>query len=328
MTDAFPGPVVPYVRLADVVVREHWFTHPRRLLDYLLFYVQEGQCLIEAEGVDYLLGPGDVGLIQPNTLHSLRGLTATVTPFAHFDVFFNPRREESFATRGGQVSLATFDHLLQPRLNDLDWLEIPVKLAPPHPVQFRSTLLRMVELWREADPIGRLQADHLAMELLLTLLTHHGRIAAVSTTRRSLSWVPSYLSFHLGEPLSVADMADRARLSPSRFAAVFRQHFGVSPHQYFLRLRIDHAQNLLASTDLPVKLIAEYCGFANVHHFSKAFKQRLNLSPGAFRRERSPAVAGDGSPRPPDARQSFLTNDRRVWATPPRTGLDTLQRTD
>jgi len=123
------------------------------------------------------------------------------------------------------------------------------------------------------------------MELLLTLLKQHGRVEPrPPSPPRALGWIPSYLSFHLSEPLSVADMAERASLSPSRFATVFRQHFGVSPHQYFLRLRIQHAQDLLRSTDLPLKEIAEYCGFADIHHFSKAFKQQVQLPPGAFRR--------------------------------------------
>ncbi len=106
---------------------------------------------------------------------------------------------------------------------------------------------------------------------------------AETPQRRSLGWVPAYLSYHLGEPLSVADMAARARLSPSRFATVFREDFGLSPHQYFLRLRIEHAQELLRTTDLPQRDIAEYCGFADVHHFSKAFKRITQLSPGDYR---------------------------------------------
>lgn len=281
----FPQPVVPYVRLADVVVRANWYTPPRRLLDYMLFHVPEGQCVATVDGVDVPFGDGDVILVQPDTLHAMRGLGSTVTTFAHFDIFYNPRRDESFAAKGGQVNLASFQHLIQPRLDDLDWIEIPVKLAPPQPLQFRSTLLRLVEVWQEGDPISRLQANHLATELLLTLLKQHGRVVPrASHPRRSLGWIPSYLSFHLADPLSVADMAHRAQLSPSRFTTLFREHFGVSPHRYFLRLRIGHAQDLLTTTDLPLKQIAEYCGFADVHHFSKAFKRLVKLSPGAFRR--------------------------------------------
>jgi transcriptional regulator GlxA family with amidase domain len=50
-----------------------------------------------------------------------------------------------------------------------------------------------------------------------------------------------------------------------------------------LRLRIAHAQELLRTTDPPQCDIAAYCGFADVHHFSKAFKRITRLSPGAYR---------------------------------------------
>jgi AraC-like DNA-binding protein len=280
----FPGPVVPYIREADFAVRTPWYTPPRRLLDYLLLYVQEGECQVVVEGEELLLGGGDFCLIQSNTLHSLRGLTETITPYVHLDIFYNPRREEGFPTRGGQVSLRSHSHLIQPRLSDLDWIGVPVQLHPHHPAQFRSTLLKMVEAWQSGDLLGRLEANHLAMTLLLSLFKQYGQAPAVTARQpHSLNWVPSYLSFHIGEPLSVADMARRANLSPSRFGVVFRRHFGLSPHQYFLRLRIEHAQELLRMTDLPQREIAEYCGFADVHHFSKAFKRITRLPPGAYR---------------------------------------------
>jgi AraC-like DNA-binding protein len=281
----FPQPVVPYVRAADVPIRQHWYTPPRRLLDYLLFCVQDGHCLLSVDGVESPLAEGEICFIQPDTLHSLRGLTSTATPFVHLDIFHNPHREEGFPTRGGQVNLATYQHLLQPRLNDLDWIDVPIILAPVHPVQFRSTLVKLVEVWQNADEISRLEANHLATELVLAIFKQYGRVQTPTLRQRhSLNWIPAYLSFHVGEPLSVADMARRAHLSPSRFTAVFRHRFGFSPHQYLLRLRVEYAQSLLKTTDLPLPEIAAACGFSDVHHFSKAFKRIAELSPGAFRR--------------------------------------------
>ena len=44
---------------------------------------------------------GDFCLIQSNALHSLRGLTETITPYVHFDIFYNSRREEGFRPGAG-----------------------------------------------------------------------------------------------------------------------------------------------------------------------------------------------------------------------------------
>ena len=279
-----PAPVAPYIREADFAIRKTWYTPPRRLLDYLLLFVQAGDCEVDVEGRQLLLSDGDLCLIQPDTLHTLRGRADTITPYLHLDIFFNPRREEGFPTRGGQVSLSSHAHLVQPRLKDLDWLDVPVRLSPINPVQFRSTLLKAVEAWQSGDVLSRLDANHLAMSLVLSLFRQHGRAPGIGVRRsHSLSWVPAYLSFNIGEPLSVAQMARRANLSPSRFSAVFRQHFGLSPHQYLVRLRIEHAQSLLTTTDLPLRAIASSCGFADEHHFSKAFKRIVGVSPGVYR---------------------------------------------
>ncbi len=281
----FPRPFVPYIREADFAVRRPWYTPPRRLLDYLLLFVQEGECIAEVDGNFVALQPGDCCLIQSGALHSLRGTTNTITPYVHLDLFYNPRREEGFPTRGGQVDLTAYSHLMQPRLNDLDWLDIPVKLNPVHPIHFQATMLRVVESWQSRDILGQMEANHLVGSLFLGLLKQHRAPLASPRGVKSLRWIPSYLSFHVSEPLTIADMANRANLSPSRFAAVFRQEFGTSPHQYFLGLRIEHAQELLRATDLPMRDVAAYCGFSDIHHFAKAFKKIADVTPGAFRRQ-------------------------------------------
>jgi len=279
-------PILPFIRESDFAVRAPWRSAWRRLLDYLLIYIAEGHLVVVADSVRTDFYQGDFCLIQPNQLNRLEGATHTITPYAHLDIFFNARREESFPTKNGQVDLSPFSHLLQPRLNDIAGVHVPVRVKPLSPVSFRETLLSMVGAWQYRDVISQLKAQALATELVLALLQAYlDPDVAVAARPESLNWITSYLSFHLAEPLSVADMARRAHLSPSRFAAVFRQQFGASPHDYLLRLRIDHARELLERTDTPIHQIADYCGFADIHHFSKAFKKIVGIPPGSYRKD-------------------------------------------
>lgn len=277
-------PIVPFIRESDFAVRKPWHVPARRLLDYLLIYVQEGHCLIHADGRDYHFRGGEFCLLQPNTVHTLRGMTNTITPFAHLDIFYNPERDKSFPTRAGQIDLSDYRHLMQPRLNDIHGIEVPVKFTPKQPIKFRDTLLAMVQSWQRRDPVSQYAAQVLASELVLMLLQDHTKEQAQpSSAPQFMNWITSYFSFRLAEPLSVADMARRANLSPSRFSAVFKRHFGMPPHQYLLRLRVKHAQELLRTTGLTLQEIAGYCGFADVHHFSKSFKKIAGQSPGEYR---------------------------------------------
>jgi AraC-like DNA-binding protein len=277
-------PVVPFIRESQFAIRTPWIMPERRLLDYLLIYVQEGECLFRVDHVEYHFKSGEFCLIQPNSLNYLQGITNTITPFAHFDIFFNPERENSFPTRAGQIDLSGYTHLLQPKLNDLYAFQVPVRLKPKYPLAMRDTFLQMVECWQHRDPLLQIRAQWLATEIVLTILEDHSeKSPTFKTEPQSLNWITSFLSFHLSEPLSVAEMAKRANLSPSRFNTLFKQHLGLSPHQYLLNLRIEHAKELLETTLLRMEEIASYCGFADIHHFSKTFKKMTGISPGSFR---------------------------------------------
>lgn len=280
-----PAPIMPYIRMADYAVRSPWRTEVRRLLDYLLIYVQEGRCVVTVSGVDYDVPPGHFCLIQPNELHTLHGRSNTITPFAHLDMFYNPRREESFATRSFQTDLSDLKDLLQPRLNDMPGIAVPVVFQPADAISFRETMLKMIGTWQQRDALSQIQSQYHALGLILALLQQFSTLANPTINQpQSLNWVTSFCSFHLAEPLSVADLAARAHLSPSHFSAVFRKRFGMSPHQYLLHLRVQHAQELLRNSEYSLQQIAARCGFADVHHLSKIFKQVFGTPPGAYRK--------------------------------------------
>ncbi|QHW34973.1 AraC family transcriptional regulator [Paenibacillus rhizovicinus] len=279
-------PIVPYIRESDFAVRKPWTVAARTLLDYLLVYIQEGECLFHVNEQAYDFRGGDFCLIQPGSLTVLEGKTNSITPFAHLDWFYDERREERFPTRPGQIDITPYRHLLQPRLNDLQGIDIPVRLRPKQPIQLRSRFLEMVECWQHRNPLMQLRAQTLGAEVLHTILEDHSE--DLKQTEKSapqpMNWMTSFISFRLSEPLSVSEMAARANLSPSRFSAKFKEEFGVAPHRYLLQLRIQHAKELLTNSAHGMEEIAGYCGFADIHHFAKMFKKEAGVTPGAFRK--------------------------------------------
>lgn len=223
--------------------------------------------------------------MQPRTLLRLSAPVNTVTPFSHFDLFFNPRREESFPAPPGLLDLASFEQLVQPCLDDFAGIEIPLRLQPSNPAWLRDTFLKAVGAWQNRDALSQLETQNRLADIALAILRDNAvESPAPSAAPLSLDWFTSYLMLHLAEPISIADMARRASLSPSRFAAAFRAHFGMPPHQYLLHLRIAHAQELLSNSDATLNEITRFCGFADIHHFAKVFKRHTNQTPGEFRK--------------------------------------------
>jgi AraC-like DNA-binding protein len=86
------------------------------------------------------------------------------------------------------------------------------------------------------------------------------------------------------EPLSVADLARAARLSPAHFSREFRREFGESPHQYLLTRRLERAAALLRTTDWSVVTICFAVGLNGVGSFTTSFKRMFGRSPTTYRR--------------------------------------------
>jgi AraC-like DNA-binding protein len=111
-----------------------------------------------------------------------------------------------------------------------------------------------------------------------------------------------------GADLSVAALARRAGLSPSRFAARFRAVVGVSPVEFATRWRVDVAARWLVSTDWSVGEIAGRVGYESAAAFSRAFSRVTGQSPMSWRAEHRGAAGA----RSPESRPSVLHAPRRA----------------
>src|SRR6202035_4357111 len=107
--------------------------------------------------------------------------------------------------------------------------------------------------------------------------------AAVSETASNpVTQVITYIRGHLAEPLTVADLAERACLSPSAFAHLFRDVSGMSPYQFIKSLRLDRARDLLVCENMNVSEVARSVGYSSLSHFINEFKRHFGVTPRAY----------------------------------------------
>ncbi|HEY0449978.1 AraC family transcriptional regulator [Actinophytocola sp.] len=108
------------------------------------------------------------------------------------------------------------------------------------------------------------------------------RIAADQEHNDPIARVIRYAREHLSDPLTVADLAEHASLSPSAFTALFRESTGTSPYQFVKELRLTRARDLLVRGDGTVAGISRAVGYPNPSHFINEFRKRFGLSPRAY----------------------------------------------
>ncbi|HZL44383.1 MAG TPA: AraC family transcriptional regulator [Verrucomicrobiae bacterium] len=92
-----------------------------------------------------------------------------------------------------------------------------------------------------------------------------------------------YMLQHLNEQVQVAKLASLVNISPSHFFALFKRRTGCAPIDFFIRLRMQHACQLLDGTALNVKEVAAVLGYDDPFYFSRTFKAINQVAPSEYR---------------------------------------------
>ena len=98
-----------------------------------------------------------------------------------------------------------------------------------------------------------------------------------------LSSALNYIEQNLSVPsISNKSLADFLGISEVYLRKLFRDHMGMTPKQYIIKLRLQKAKQLLTDTKQTITEISEACGFTSVYHFSREFKQKTDISPTQY----------------------------------------------
>ena len=117
------------------------------------------------------------------------------------------------------------------------------------------------------------------------LLRYGGRPVPSGPVREDarIARAVEYMRENLRSPLTLADIAGEAGLSPYHFLRLFKAATGQTPVRYVVDLRVALARRHLERSGMPVSEIAHLCGFASGAHFSTVFSRRVGMSPSAYR---------------------------------------------
>jgi AraC-like DNA-binding protein len=134
--------------------------------------------------------------------------------------------------------------------------------------------------------------DHVTHALTLHVAQQYGALGAAKGKPSGglAPWqkkrVMELMDASIKTDIPLALLALECGISVRHFSRAFRQSFGMPPHRYLLRKRIELAQRLLMVPTLPLLAVAVECGFANQSHFSRVFAAVTGIAPGQWRRLR------------------------------------------
>jgi AraC-like DNA-binding protein len=118
--------------------------------------------------------------------------------------------------------------------------------------------------------------------------SRHGHSALLRWQSQRVS---DYVDAHLHRRILVSDLSAIVQRSEAHFARAFKKTFGLTPHAYVLRRRLEKASHLMLASDNCLSDIALACGMTDQAHLCKIFRQMTGRTPGAWRRERRALIA-------------------------------------
>lgn len=142
------------------------------------------------------------------------------------------------------------------------------------PYELSLLFLRLLEEWQERHSVNGAKSS------VYGILEKIERDKMVSIEKTAFARCLQYIETNFGDPsLDIGAVCNEGFISVSSLQRAFLQHFGMSPMQYVIKLRMDKALGLLMKNRLSVKEISSLCGFSDEKYFSRAFKKRYGYPP-------------------------------------------------
>jgi len=228
-----------------------WDTRHSPLIDYDLWYISKGKGYLNTPHGSFKLGPGRCFILRPG--EGYLGKHDPEFPLsvyaAHFD--FNIRNHEF-----------PFSHLIE---DTLFFGKLCKKLLESEGSIREVWMLSILNEYTES----------LKQKVYIPTLNEYRTIQ-----------LKDYIKKHLHETISLDNLAKIIFLSRNQTTRVFKNVTGETIQDYIVKERIYYSETLLLHSNLPIKRIAQLCGYGDQNLFFRHFKRKAGTTPGLYRNTR------------------------------------------
>ena len=260
----FPSPEHP---------NEYYFTWKigRVLNEWQIILLEKGQGVVEFKSTRTKVGAGSLIVLQPGCWHRYR--PDPKTGWTTFWIGFGGELADRLIGNAGFLK----DGEIRFFENDSPIFQL-----------FASTV---TDLASDSEKTPFSAAAIIPM-LVATLLEAPTDATAANKPTSPILKAQMYIAEHPSEAINFDALATEVGLSYRSFRYLFTKESGLSPLQYQLERRLVRAKNLLTSSDMPVKDIAETLGFNSTWYFAHFFQKHMNCSPASYRKNGRRNISG------------------------------------
>ena len=254
---------IPDLDLSLFKARFTTFAYDRHTHDeFAIGVIERGAQCFHHKGTVHKSPTGSIITVNPDEVHD--GMAASKEGYSYRMLYVGlPFLEESFGDLFHGAGLRAFSS--------------PVTQDPELACRLSFCLARL-------DQDARL-LDHLLLPILYDLFARHAAPGLPSLSPlahdAAMSRALEYIRCHSDLNIGLGDLAQMAGLSKYHFLRVFKQHTGLTPHAYLLKLRVEQARKYLEQGMSPSD-VASMAGFSDQSHLTRRFKAVYGVTPGVF----------------------------------------------
>ncbi|WP_243767368.1 AraC family transcriptional regulator [Paenibacillus agricola] len=242
---------------------------PQVLDYYLVHYIVSGRGTFRCMGQDYQLKQGNSFFIFPGDLVSYA--SDSEQPWCYRWIGFKGNRADEYLHKLGITQHHPVNVTKQHRKMNALFHQLEHKL---HDRQPHSDM--------QSEGYLRLILAEYAQDL------HETSVPAkeVPAIQQQIELAIRWLTLQHNQPISIEQMAQSLGYHRTHLSKMFKQHTGMSPMNFLLKIRMERAR-LLLQESLTVDQVASSVGFADALYFSKQFKKWFGRSPSEYRQDQT-----------------------------------------
>lgn len=232
---------------------------------YQIMYIKRGKCQVECGGRTFCARQNQIVFVDCYTPHAYYMSEGCEAEWLHFDGANARDFYEAIVTNGDPVITLSSNYRFEKYFH-----RIYQQIKDPMGEKLSPTVKEAL-------------FNNFIVNVLTELLVGQDVVSTGNLASSTIEDSITYINAHLGDRLTLEDLAAKASLSPFYFSRLFKKETGFSPYRYIITARINNAKFLLHSSDASVKSICFSVGFTSESSFCTAFKKETGVTPSAYR---------------------------------------------
>lgn len=227
-------------------------------------------------------GGGGSITIGPKTYPVVEGMLYYIASGVHHSFEPDFAQTASFLTvhfSSARVKLVEGNWLIQDEQH-------PLALPPAQSLKDAYPALdlfqKLVDCWHAKLPGYEFMAKTLLQQMLMAIFVHVKKQHQSDAASLKVEKIIQHMHQHIGDKVTLTELSELVQLAPTYLSRTFKETTGYTVIEFFNKMKIDRAKELLIEGDKKVKEVSQALGYTDEFYFSRIFKRIEGISPSEY----------------------------------------------